>query len=129
MTEIDPNAEFEKRSKAVFDDSVENLPGDIRSRLTQARHQALAEAGGRGLSRRAWIPAAAVAGAAALTAVIVVPQINRSQRTEPFASDDVALLLNGEDLALIEDIEFYAWLDSDAEASGEPSAENIDVRS
>lgn len=127
MTQIDPNAEFEKRTKAAFDDSVEKLPGDIRSRLTQARHQALAETGARALSRRVWIPAAAFAGAAALAAVIVVPQMKRSQGTEPFASDDVALLLNGEDLALLEDIEFYAWLDSDAETT--PSTENSDVRS
>jgi hypothetical protein len=53
--------------------------------------------------------------------------MKRSQGTEPFASDDVALLLNGEDLALLEDIEFYAWLDSDAETI--PSTENSDVRS
>jgi Protein of unknown function (DUF3619) len=128
VTQMDPNTEFEKHSKAVFDDSLDNLPGGIRSRLTQARHQALAEAK-RGVSRRLWIPAAALAGAAAIAALIVVPQMKRPQGvTDSFASDDIVLLLNGEDLALLEDIEFYAWLDSDA-TTPDTSTENSDVRS
>ena len=130
MNETDPNAEFEKRSKALFDESVEGLSGEVRSRLTQARHRALAAAGTRRTSRTFWIPIAGLATAAAIAALILVPQMKHAQGVaEPFASDDVALLLNGEDLALLEDIEFYAWLDSDIDETNDSSEANSDARS
>lgn len=131
MNEIDPHAEFEKRSKALFDQSVEGLSGEVRSRLTQARHRALAEAGTRRSSRPVWIPIAGLATAAAVAALILIPQMKHAQEmAEPLASDDVALLLNGEDLALLEDIEFYAWLDSDLDEMDDSSSEaNSDARS
>ena len=59
---------FEARSRALFDHSVEDLDMRVRSRLTQARHAALAGAAPRlRLPRRAWwMPAAGVAAAAVL---------------------------------------------------------------
>ena len=57
---------FEARSRALFEQSVDELDMRVRSRLTQARHAALAGAAPR-LPRRAWwMPAAGVAAAAVL---------------------------------------------------------------
>ncbi len=63
---------FEERSLALFNDSVESLDMRLRSRLTQARHAALAAA-----VRRPWFlrigvltPAAGVTAAALLGAVL-----------------------------------------------------------
>ena len=132
MSESDPNAKFEQRTKALFDESVDGLNGNLRSRLTQARHQALTEAGSSRISRRVWIPAAGLTTVAAITAFVVVPRIQSEHReTEAFASaDDMAILLNNDDFEMLEDIEFYAWLDSNPnDASEHSSDDDDDVRS
>jgi hypothetical protein len=65
-----PLDSLEKRSRALFHDSVENLDMRMRSRLTQARHAALEAAAPRShswLPRKAWwMPAAGVTAAAVL---------------------------------------------------------------
>jgi hypothetical protein len=120
------DTEFEKRSKALFDESVDGLNGQLRSRLTQARYKALAEVPVSRLqaTRRFWMPAAGLA-ATALIAVLVVMPYTRTERALPAtfaAADDMALLLNDDDLEMIEDMEFYAWLDSDPQALPESPA-------
>ena len=132
MSESDPNAKFEQRTKALFDESVDGLNGNLRSRLTQARHQALTEAGSSRISRRVWIPAAGLTTVAAITAFVVVPRIQSEHREmEAFASaDDMAILLNNDDFEMLEDIEFYAWLDSNPDDASEHSSDDDnDVRS
>ena len=59
---------FEARSRALFERSVDDLDMRVRSRLTQARHAALAASAPRTrLVRRAWwMPAAGMAAAAVL---------------------------------------------------------------
>lgn len=59
---------FEARTRALFERSVENLDMPMRSRLTQARHAALAATAPRArFTRRAWwMPAAGMAAAAVL---------------------------------------------------------------
>lgn len=127
--EDDPQSAFELRSKALFDSSVEQLNGSIRSRLTQARHRALAQAEGL-RARRFWIPAAGLTAAALAAIVVVLPYLKSERSSLPDSSvpaDDIAMLLNADDMELIEDIEFYAWMDGDAEVSSDDS--DPDVRS
>lgn len=118
--------DFEKRSKRAFDESVAGLNGNIRSRLTQARHAALAQmpAARERDSRRFWIPAAGFGAAALIAAVAIVPGISTERALpETFAAaDDMALLLNNDDLEMIEDLEFYAWLDGDSQALPESTS-------
>jgi hypothetical protein len=62
---------FEKRSRALFQDSVESVDFAMRSRLTQARHGALEAAAapkrsGRFLGVSMWKPVAGMAAAALL---------------------------------------------------------------
>ncbi len=114
VSEENSRTAFEQRSKALFDESVAELDGSIRSRLTQARHAAL-EGADTQRRYRVWLPLAGLATAAAVTAFVVVPGL-RQQRTLPTSTasaDDMTLLLNSEDLELLEDMEFYAWLDGD----------------
>jgi len=112
--------DFEKRSKALFDDSVAGLNGNIRSRLTQARHRALAQmpSSGVGTTRRFWLPAAGIGAAALLAALVIAPRpgANRALPESLAAADDMALLLTTDELEMIEDMEFYAWLDSDPQS-------------
>jgi hypothetical protein len=73
---------LQRRARALFNDSVENLDMPTRSRLTQARYAALESAAARKrswLPRKAWwTPAAGVTAAAVLGAALWlgVPSIN-----------------------------------------------------
>jgi hypothetical protein len=61
---------LERRARTLFHDSVENLDMRVRSRLTRARHAALAAAPVRGrslLTRKGWwVPAAGLTAVAVL---------------------------------------------------------------
>ncbi|HXC20122.1 MAG TPA: hypothetical protein VNV13_01490, partial [Steroidobacteraceae bacterium] len=59
---------FETRSRALFQDSVDNLDFAMRSRLTQARHAAIEAAGRRAWYLRwtVWTPEVGVTAAAVL---------------------------------------------------------------
>jgi hypothetical protein len=133
VNEPEPAKDFEQRSKALFDDSVEQLNGNIRSRLTQARHHAVAEAGTSRLqaSRRFWLPAAGLAATALTAALIVMPYVHRDHGLpEAFAAaDDMVILMNSDDLEMLKDMDFYAWMDGDADAADEVATPDADVRS
>lgn len=106
------NEAFEKRAKAQFDNSVEELDAATLSRLNQGRHAALeALHGGRPLAAWGrWVPLTGVAAAALVTVMLV-----RGPEMAPLPGDAVAdfeILLEGENLELYEDLEFYSWLDS-----------------
>ncbi|HEY5808179.1 MAG TPA: hypothetical protein VIT67_09445, partial [Povalibacter sp.] len=96
------------------------LNGNIRSRLTQVRHQALEEADASRSRRRFWIPAAGLTAAALMATIVVMPYIKkeRSGLPESFAAaDDMAMLLNSDELELIEDMDFYAWMDGETDST------------
>ena len=124
---------LEVRSKAAFDASVSELNASVRSRLTQARFAAVAELEHRSRSRwqRFWMPAAGLAATALIVALVVVPQLNRADRSAAtLADDDIPILLDTDNIEMIEDMEFYAWLDDEsldedgaAEPAGSPSGE------
>ena len=63
---------FEKRSRTLFQDSVDGLDFALRSRLTQARNAAIEAAAARRRpvvpARKCWTPAAGVTAAAILGA-------------------------------------------------------------
>ena len=111
-------ADFERRTKRVFDDSVAAVDAATRSRLTQARHRALEERASprdRGW-RSALVPAGAVA-ATALVAWLVVwqsPPTSVAVQATPLA--DLEILLGEEDLEMLdEELEFYGWLEEQPE--------------
>jgi hypothetical protein len=62
--------------------------------------------------RAAFIP---IGGVAALALVVVVAQMIKApgaiETPPPISADDVALLLNVDNLDLLEQMEFYLWLD------------------
>ena len=106
--------DIETRARELFDDSVERIDGATRSRLTQARHAALAELDRPRVPLGPWLPA----GAAAVAAVVAValwvgPDGAGTPGPTALATapiDDFELLSAGEDLDMLgEDVEFYAW--------------------
>ena len=111
--------DIENRARELFDESVEAVDFATRSRLTQARHAALAELDRPRLRVAPWLPAAAAAAVAAIAVAVWVPQEQGTEATVAVV-DDFELLTLGEDLDMLaEDIEFYAWATSIETANGQ----------
>ncbi len=120
---------FERRSRELLQAGVDGLDGRIRSRLTQARFAALEAARKNrfGFAWQSWIPAGGVA-AAALLAVLLWNARPADQPGTQMAGvqaagaassmDDLELLVASESFELLEDLEFYEWLES-APGSGD----------
>jgi negative regulator of sigma E activity len=113
-------AAFERRTKRLFDDSVAGLDAATRSRLTQARHRALAELPAKGA--RAWRFPLVPVGVAAATVLVAwftvlnVPSSPDSAVPATAALADLEILLGEEDLELLdEELEFYGWLEEQPE--------------
>lgn len=126
---------LEDRSRALFQESVDGLDMRVRSRLTQARHAALAAAAasnGRSWFFRisVWKPAAGVTAAAALGAALWLglPSVHRGgsgadnqpswEDLDMVASSDEG---SGDAIEMLQnDIEFYDYADN--VANPEPAA-------
>lgn len=113
-----------ERARAAFDASVDGLDAATRSRLTQARHAALAELERPRPRLAGWLPAAALAASAVVAVGLWVQLGAPGQPPEgsgvaSFVGEDLELLTAGEDLDMLdEDIEFYAWAASGAGGNG-----------
>jgi hypothetical protein len=128
--ELDPaDVEFARRTRALLDDSAAALPARTRSRLTQARHAALARHGAAGgmfaksASWQRWLPAGAIS--AAVLAVLLMqggygplPSQLQANKVTAVAGDDLELLADRDALELAQDqdgatadvdYEFYGW--------------------
>jgi len=108
--------ELAQRARRLFDESVQGLDAGTRSRLNRARQAALAgakaHAGFRPLSP--WVPATGVA-AAAVIALAVWSGKPQLEEPVPSAMDaDFEILLDADSLEMLEDLEFYSWLELDA---------------
>lgn len=122
MSMEDKNRNIEEEARGVFDASVARIDGATRSRLTQARHAAVAELRRPVFRPVSWLPAGAAA-AAAVVAVMLWTQPGPGGVPAPVLAaapvDDFELITLGEDLDLLdEDIEFYAWAASAEDGNG-----------
>lgn len=109
------NDAFVEQAKKHFDESVENLDGATRSQLNRARQAALAEleTGGRGWLD--WAPAVGVAAAAIVALVLWTGNPPTDTLTPPAANTDIEILLTEDSLEMLENLEFYSWIDLDEE--------------
>ena len=122
------SSEFERRTRALLLQSAEELPGTVRSRLTQARYAALAARPTRlpPFARR-WVPVRAGIAAALALLIVYVPA-GRGPLESPLAnaglediellSDNDAVPLNGDQDV---DYDFYEWAAAEAAANAAPA--------
>jgi hypothetical protein len=107
------NAALAARARAELDASVAALDAATLSRLNRARQGALDAA--RRSRHGAWRGPVLAAGAFAAVAALALWQLPRPAvapgAVAPLA-EDLALVADGSDLELVEDLEFYAWLDA-----------------
>ena len=110
--------EFARRTRALLQESVANLDGATRSRLTRARHAALEQAGTRRLpagSWQRWLPAGAIASAVLAVLIMVgqQPATPPLQANALASGEDIELLADADGLALAQeadvDYDFYEW--------------------
>ncbi|MDX1561850.1 MAG: hypothetical protein R3305_02945 [Gammaproteobacteria bacterium] len=104
-----------ERASELFADSVRGLDGQTRSRLAQARAKAVDAAQRRRFSfwlePRQLLPASGVAAAVLAVALFWQPGFETEVvPVEANVIDDFDILLEGENLDLFEELEFYAWL-------------------
>jgi hypothetical protein len=110
--------ELERRSRAVFDHSVESLDAMTRSRLARSRARALEQLRHRRVRwSSSWIPV----GAAAAAAIAGLLLWQAERRPAPHgesslaAFEDLDLVVGSDELAMFEeDGEFYAWAADEA---------------
>lgn len=119
MSKRDTERAFEARTKAAFDASVDALDAATRSRLTRARVRALETLSAPRASKRhvRWLVPAGAAAAAAFAAwlVLVSPRERAAEPLQAAALSDLEVLLAEEALEMIEELEFYAWLEEQPE--------------
>ena len=116
---VKKDRDFEERTKLLFDESVAALNGETRSKLTQARYRALKEMKGQqvvGWNSR-WIPAGAAAVIAVLSLMLWQGQVEPANDGgfDMATVIDLEILLTEVDLDMFQELEFYAWLDEQAE--------------
>jgi hypothetical protein len=111
----------------LFNAQVDGLDARTRSRLNRARQAALAAASGesRGLSGGSrWLLPVGSAAALALVTVAAVQLMRTEHEVAPASAtlasagtvDDVEILASNEELDMLQNVDFYAWLDTQTDS-------------
>ena len=106
--------DLERKAAAAFDASVRGLDAGTRSRLNRRRQAALAELDRGNL--RPWLQWAPAGGIAAVAALVVFAWTVRQPVVDVAATPaaaDFEILLNTDDLEMLEELEFYSWMELD----------------
>jgi hypothetical protein len=104
-------AQFLSRVHAQLDQSVVDLDPETRARLAQARRQAVAQ-----ISKPRRLPQPVAMLALAASVVVMVAGISlllpvSNPALPAIDAKDMAMLTTGEDFELLEDLDFYRWLE------------------
>lgn len=125
---VEQQPDFERRCRELYAGSVDSLDMRIRSRLTQARHAALAQAQDGG-ARSTWMKWTPVYGAAAAL-VLGVALWQGHAPSDRFAAmadsrngiEDLELVASNEQIEFLQDDpEFYDWIAADAGNGAAPA--------
>lgn len=99
-----------EQAKEAFDRSVDGLDAATLSRLNRGRQAALAEAAHPHQKWLQWMPATGVAAAVLLLVVTLQGPGDLDVISAP--GTDLEILLGEESIEMLEELEFYSWLDS-----------------
>ncbi len=123
MNEYETNKESSLNEQQLLQQTEElvaareaQLDAGTLSRLHRIRSEALTTVGGR--PAKQWLPVAGAVTVAMLVGVVLfLPQQPANLNPETalvtgLSEQDLELLVGSEDLELLEDLEFYLWLDS-----------------
>lgn len=116
---------FAAKAKQLFDESVESLDAETRSRLNRGRQAALAEVATARPAWVQWAPAAGVAAAAVFAVVLWTGTQQVDGLTPEATVSDFEILLTEDSFEMLEDLEFYSWMDLDEEIEEIPEAGDV----
>ena len=116
---------FAEKAKQLFDESVEGLDGETRSRLNQGRQAALEELKTGKPVWVLWAPAAGVAAAAVVAVVLWTGNPPTDVVTPEASAADFEILLTEDSLEMLEDLEFYSWIELEDDADETLETEDI----
>lgn len=122
MNEQNKDERLVDTAKQLFDDSVESLDAATLSRLNRGRHDALAELHHAKAARQwlRWMPATGVAAAALVTVMLMRGPVGVELSPVPVTASDFEILMEDENLEMLEELEFFSWIDSsDLAGSGD----------
>jgi len=122
MDESD-NDGLERRARESYNEAVERLDSETIARLEMARRVAIDEFSGRSMWLKPgpgkWVPAAVAAGIGSI-AIGWLMLGHQRDSTEIFSddtmADDMEIMLAGENLDLLENLDFYLWLATQPDA-------------
>ena len=104
-----------REAKTLFDASVDGLDAATLSTLNRGRHRALEEAQSPRSEWLRWAPAAGVASAALIAVMVTLPGPSEVD-VMPAAMADMEILLGEDSIEMLEELEFYSWLDMAVES-------------
>jgi hypothetical protein len=107
----EPDDTFEKKAKVAFDASVDRLDAATLSRLNRSRQAALAELERRGRRWSIWMPATGVAAAVLVAVLLLQSPATIDDVNGPTTATDFEILLGEDSIEMLEDLEFYSWID------------------
>ncbi len=99
-----------RQAKEAFDRSVDGLDAATLSRLNRGRQAALAAARGPGREWLRWMPATGAAAAVLLALIMLRGPGDIDVISAP--ATDLEILLGEESIEMLEELEFYSWLDT-----------------
>lgn len=115
-----PEERFEAKAKRLFDESVQGIDGQTQSRLNRGRQKALAELARRPANLLAvWAPATGVAAAAVVAVVLWSGNRPPAEIGAASSAADLEILLDEDSLEMLEDLEFYSWIELDANSQAD----------
>ena len=114
----DDNASFTKTASELLRRSADDIDGATASRLNRARQAALAQLPRRRRAAHWLAPALSTAAVGALAVGLWLnPGIDRDvpvlNPSADLTAADMDLLLADDSLEMLEELEFYAWLDAE----------------
>ena len=109
---------LERRAKQLFDESVDGLDAASLSRLNQARQKALEASTRRTPSLARWAPVGGLATAAAV-ALLLIQSPATIEPPADAGAVEFEILLSDDNLDMLENLEFYDWIDLAEDGSGD----------
>ena len=105
---IENEQKWLEKARDVLESNIGRIDAETQSKLTRIRNQALEHKAGR-KPYLYGLPVAALATACLVLAIVVNMPEQQSQQEELL--DDLDLITTSESLDLIEELEFYEWLE------------------
>ena len=103
-----------REAKVAFDQSVDGLDAATLSRLNRDRQAALAELKpSSAAAGRRWLQWASATGVAATVLLLIAQQGPDNADIIGAPAPDLEILLSEESIEMLEELEFYSWLDAD----------------